>query len=176
MRCSARFRALLMMMAHRAGQYATTVMVAGALMTGFTALSTATAFESTSPNSSRQRCAGAGTSLASRSGASFRGVTAPFLMVPHTGSAVDLFWHDPRHGYDRRIHPAAVRPRDCGPTRNRYRKLPGARLICIWANTRSQTAVSSPATGLAQSGACSRRTRPPGKALCGKVTERGRMV
>ncbi len=35
---------LLMMMAHRAGPYATSAMVTGALITGFTALSTATAF------------------------------------------------------------------------------------------------------------------------------------
>jgi protein-disulfide isomerase-like protein with CxxC motif len=34
----------LMMMAHRAGPYATVVMVTGALMTGFTTLSAATAF------------------------------------------------------------------------------------------------------------------------------------
>jgi len=40
----------------------------------------------------------------------------------------DLFWHDHCSGHDRRVHPGAVRPRDRGSARNRYRGSAGARL------------------------------------------------
>jgi MFS transporter, putative metabolite:H+ symporter len=58
----------LMLVAHDAGEYATVVMVTGALITGFTVLSAFTATRFISPSSSRHRCAGEGTSSANRSG------------------------------------------------------------------------------------------------------------
>jgi MFS transporter, putative metabolite:H+ symporter len=82
---------LLMMMAHRAGQYATIVMVAGALLTGFTVLSTATAFRVYLSEQFPTALRGRGHIFGESVGRIFSGVTAPFLMVPHTGSAVIFF-------------------------------------------------------------------------------------
>jgi MFS family permease len=82
---------VLMLMAHRAGPYATIVMVAGAVMTGFTALSGATAFRvylsEQFPTALRGRRHVFGESV----GRIFSGVLAPFLMEPHTGSAAIFF-------------------------------------------------------------------------------------
>ena len=61
-------RLFLMLMSHRAGQYATVVMVAGALITGFTVLSASPPPEFTCPSNFRRRCAGAGNPSARRSG------------------------------------------------------------------------------------------------------------
>jgi putative MFS transporter len=82
---------LLMMMAHRAGQYATIVMVTGALMTGFTALSTATAFRVYLAEQFPTALRGRGHIFGESVGRIFSGVTAPFLMEPHTGSPVIFF-------------------------------------------------------------------------------------
>jgi putative MFS transporter len=82
---------LLMMMAHRAGQYATIVMVTGALMTGFTALSTATAFRIYLAEQFPTALRGRGHIFGESVGRIFSGVTAPFLMEPHTGSPVIFF-------------------------------------------------------------------------------------
>ncbi|HUC08861.1 MAG TPA: MFS transporter [Stellaceae bacterium] len=82
---------LLMMMAHRAGQYATIVMVAGALVTGFTALSCATAFRVYLAEQFPTALRGRGHVFGESVGRIFSGVTAPFLMEPHTGSPIIFF-------------------------------------------------------------------------------------
>ena len=82
---------LLMMMAHRAGPYATTVMVVGALMTGFTALSTATAFRVYLAEQFPTALRGRGHIFGESVGRIFSGVTAPFLMEPHTASPAIFF-------------------------------------------------------------------------------------
>jgi len=82
---------LLMMMAHRAGQHSTTVMVTGALITGFTVLSTATAFRVYLSEQFPTALRGRGHIFGESVGRIFSGVTAPFLMVPHTGSPVIFF-------------------------------------------------------------------------------------
>jgi MFS transporter, putative metabolite:H+ symporter len=82
---------LLMMMAHRAGPYATTVMVVGALMTGFTALSTATAFRVYLAEQFPTALRGRGHIFGESVGRIFSGVAAPFLMAPHTASPAIFF-------------------------------------------------------------------------------------
>jgi MFS transporter, putative metabolite:H+ symporter len=81
----------LMMMAHRAGEHATIVMVAGALLTGFTALSTATAFRVYLAEQFPTALRGRGHIFGESVGRIFSGVTAPFLMEPHTGSPAIFF-------------------------------------------------------------------------------------
>jgi MFS family permease len=81
----------LMLLAHRAGQYATVVMVAGGLITGFTVLS---AFSATRVYLSEQfptALRGRGHIFGESFGRLFAGVLAPFLMVPHTGSPTIFF-------------------------------------------------------------------------------------
>jgi putative MFS transporter len=82
---------VLMMMAHRAGPYATIVMVAGALMTGFTALSTATAFRVYLAEQFPTALRGRGHIFGESVGRIFSGVTAPFLMEPHVASPAIFF-------------------------------------------------------------------------------------
>jgi MFS family permease len=82
---------LMMMMAHRAGEYATIVMVTGALLTGFTALSTATAFRVYLSEQFPTALRGRGHVFGESVGRIFSGVTAPFLMTPHTGSPAIFF-------------------------------------------------------------------------------------
>jgi MFS family permease len=82
---------LLMMMAHRAGHYGTIVMVTGALMTGFTALSTATAFRVYLSEQFPTALRGRGHVFGESVGRIFSGVTAPFLMEPHVGSPAIFF-------------------------------------------------------------------------------------
>jgi putative MFS transporter len=82
---------VLMMMAHRAGHYGTIVMVTGALMTGFTALSTATAFRVYLAEQFPTALRGRGHIFGESVGRIFSGVTAPFLMEPHTGSPAIFF-------------------------------------------------------------------------------------
>jgi MFS transporter, putative metabolite:H+ symporter len=81
----------LMLLAHQAGSYETVLMAAGALMTGFTALSAATAFRvylsEQFPTSLRGRGHFFGESFARM----FSGVMAPFLMEPLVGSAPIFF-------------------------------------------------------------------------------------
>jgi MFS transporter, putative metabolite:H+ symporter len=81
----------LMMMAHRAGESATLVMIAGALLTGFTALSTATAFRVYLAEQFPTALRGRGHIFGESVGRIFSGVMAPFLMEPHTGSPVIFF-------------------------------------------------------------------------------------
>ncbi len=81
----------LMFMAHRAGQHATVVMVAGGLITGFTVLSSFTAIRmylsEQFPTALRAR----GHIFGESTGRIFAAVLAPFLMIPHTGSPTIFF-------------------------------------------------------------------------------------
>src|SRR6266436_131715 len=81
----------MMMMAHRAGSYATVLMVTGALLTGFTALSAATAFRVYLSEQFPTALRGRGHAFGESTGRVFSGVLAPFLMAPHTGSATIFF-------------------------------------------------------------------------------------
>src|SRR6516162_7723250 len=81
----------LMMMAHQAGPYATAMMIAGALMTGFTTLSAATAFRIYLAEQFPTALRGRGHAFGESTGRVFSGVLAPFLMEPHTGSATIFF-------------------------------------------------------------------------------------
>ena len=81
----------LMMMAHRAGPYATMVMVTGALMTGFTALSAATAFRVYLSEQFPTALRGRGHLFGESFARVFSGVLAPFLMAPLTGSPTIFF-------------------------------------------------------------------------------------
>ena len=81
----------LMMLAHRAGPYATVLMAAGALMTGFTALSTATAFRIYLSEQFPTALRGRGHAFGELVGRIFSGVLAPFLMEPHVGSPTIFF-------------------------------------------------------------------------------------
>jgi MFS family permease len=81
----------MMMMAHRAGSYATVMMVTGALLTGFTALSAATAFRVYLSEQFPTALRGRGHAFGESTGRVFSGVLAPFLMAPHTGSATIFF-------------------------------------------------------------------------------------
>jgi MFS family permease len=81
----------LMLMAHRAGQYASVMMVTGALITGFTVLS---AFSATRVYLSEQfptALRGRGHIFGESFSRLFAGVLAPFLIVPHTGSPTIFF-------------------------------------------------------------------------------------
>ena len=81
----------LMLMAHRAGQYATVVMVAGGLITGFTVLSSFTAvrmyLSEQFPTALRAR----GHIFGESFGRLFAAVLAPGLMLSHTGSPTIFF-------------------------------------------------------------------------------------
>ena len=81
----------LMLLAHRAGGYATVVMVTGGLITGFTVLS---AFTVTRVYLSEQfptALRGRGHIFGELFGRIFAGVLAPFLMEPHVGSPTIFF-------------------------------------------------------------------------------------
>jgi len=81
----------LMLIAHRAGQYATVVMVAGGLITGFTVLSSFTAvrmyLSEQFPTALRAR----GHIFGESFGRLFAAVLAPGLMLSHTGSPTIFF-------------------------------------------------------------------------------------
>jgi MFS family permease len=81
----------LMLMAHRAGEYATVVMVAGALITGFTVLSAFTAVRVYLSEQFPTALRGRGHIFSESFGRLFAGVLAPFLMEPHTGSPTIFF-------------------------------------------------------------------------------------
>ena len=81
----------LMLMAHRAGQYATVVMVTGALITGFTVLSAFTATRVYLSEQFPTALRGRGQPFGKSTGRLFAGVLAPFLMEPHTGSPTIFF-------------------------------------------------------------------------------------
>jgi hypothetical protein len=118
----------MMMMAHRAGSYATVLMVTGALLTGFTALSAATAFRVYLSEQFPTALRGRGHAFGESTGRVFSGVLAPFLMAPHTGSATIFFGTIFGGGDDRRLHPAVVRPRDRRPAGNGDGRVSGASL------------------------------------------------
>jgi MFS family permease len=82
---------VLMLLAHRAGAQATFVMMAGALITGFTVLSGATAFRVYLSEQFPTALRGRGHSFGESVGRVFAGVLAPFLMTPHTGSPAIFF-------------------------------------------------------------------------------------
>jgi putative MFS transporter len=81
----------LMLLAHRAGPYAPTVMVVGALITGFTALSAATAFRVYLAEQFPTGLRGRGHIFGESTGRVFSGVLAPFLMAPFVGSPTIFF-------------------------------------------------------------------------------------
>jgi MFS family permease len=81
----------LMLIAHRTGGYATVVMVAGALITGFTVLSAFTACRVYLSEQFPTALRGRGQPFGESTGRLFAGVLAPFLMEPHTGSATIFF-------------------------------------------------------------------------------------
>jgi MFS family permease len=82
---------LLMLVAHWAGDYATVVMVAGALITGFTVLSAFTAVRVYLSEQFPTALRGRGHIFGESFGRLFAGVLAPFLMEPHTGSPTIFF-------------------------------------------------------------------------------------
>jgi MFS family permease len=82
---------LLMMLAHRAGSYATVLMATGALTTGFTALSAATAFRIYLSEQFPTALRGRGHAFGESVGRIFSGVLAPFLMAPHVASPTIFF-------------------------------------------------------------------------------------
>jgi hypothetical protein len=73
-------------MAHGAGEYTIVVMVAGALITGFTVLSAFTAVRVYLSERFPTELRGRGHIFGECFGRPFAGVLAPFLMEPHTGS------------------------------------------------------------------------------------------
>jgi len=81
----------LMLMAHRAGQYATVVMIAGGLITGFTVLSAFTATRVYLSEQFPTALRGRGHIFGESFGRLFAGVLAPFLMEPHTASPTIFF-------------------------------------------------------------------------------------
>ena len=81
----------LMLMAHWAGDYATVVMVAGALITGFTVLSAFTAVRVYLSEQFPTALRGRGHIFGELFSRLFAGVLAPFLMEPHTGSPTIFF-------------------------------------------------------------------------------------
>src|SRR6516165_2093091 len=81
----------LMMMAHRGGPYAMVMMVTGALLTGFTALSAATAFRVYLSEQFPTALRGRGHAFGESTGRIFSGALAPFLMAPHVGSPTIFF-------------------------------------------------------------------------------------
>ena len=82
---------LLMAVAHSAGSYATVVFVAGALITGFTVLSTFPAVRVYLSEQFPTALRGRGQYFGEATGRIFAGVIAPFLLVPYTGSPTIFF-------------------------------------------------------------------------------------
>ena len=82
---------LLMLMAHWAGDYATVVMVAGALITGFTVLSAFTAVRVYLSEQFPTALRGRGHIFGELVSRLFAGVLAPFLMELHTSSPTIFF-------------------------------------------------------------------------------------
>jgi MFS transporter, putative metabolite:H+ symporter len=81
----------LMLLAHRAGGYATVVMVTGGLITGFTVLSSFTATRVYLSEQFPTALRGRGHIFGESFGRIFAGVVAPFLMEPHVGSPTIFF-------------------------------------------------------------------------------------
>ena len=86
-----RERADVMAMAHSTGRYATVVFVAGALITGFTVLSTFTAVRVYLSEQFPTALRGRGQYFGESCGRLVAGVVAPFMLEPYTGSPVIFF-------------------------------------------------------------------------------------
>jgi MFS family permease len=82
---------VLMLLAHRAGDYAGVVMVAGGLIIGFTVLSAFTACRVYLSEQFPTALRGRGHIFGESFGRLFAGGVAPFLMEPHTGSPTIFF-------------------------------------------------------------------------------------
>ncbi len=82
---------LMMAVAHYAGHYATVVFVAGALITGFTVLSTFTAVRVYLSEQFPTALRGRGQYFGESCGRLVAGVLAPFLLEPYTGSPTIFF-------------------------------------------------------------------------------------
>ena len=82
---------LMMAMAHSVGHYATVVFVAGALITGFTVLSTFTAVRVYLSEQFPTALRGRGQYFGESCGRFVAGVVAPFLLEPYTGSPMIFF-------------------------------------------------------------------------------------
>jgi MFS family permease len=74
----------LMLLAHHAGRHAAPMIMVGAAITGFTALSAATAFRIHLAEQFPTALRGRGHIFGESAGRIFSGVLAPFLMAPHT--------------------------------------------------------------------------------------------
>ena len=81
----------LMLLAHRAGDYAGLAMTAGGMIMGFTVLSAFTATRIYLAEQFPTELRGRGHIFGESFGRLFAGGLAPFLMEPHTGSAVIFF-------------------------------------------------------------------------------------
>jgi MFS family permease len=81
----------MMLVAHLAGDYATVVMVTGALITGFTVLSAFTATRGYISEQFPTALRGRGHIFGESTGRLFAGVLAPFLMEPYTASPTIFF-------------------------------------------------------------------------------------
>jgi MFS family permease len=81
----------MMALAHRAGNFATVVMVAGGLITGFTVLSAFTATRVYLSEQFPTALRGRGHIFGESFGRLFAGGVAPFLMEPHVGSPTIFF-------------------------------------------------------------------------------------
>jgi MFS family permease len=81
----------LMLLAHRAGEYASVAMVAGGLIIGFTVLSAFTATRVYLSEQFPTALRGRGHIFGESFGRLFAGGLAPYLMEPHTGSAPIFF-------------------------------------------------------------------------------------
>ncbi|HEU0217870.1 MAG TPA: MFS transporter [Stellaceae bacterium] len=81
----------LMLLAHRAGEYAGLAMTAGGMIMGFTVLSAFTATRIYLAEQFPTELRGRGHIFGESFGRLFAGGLAPFLMEPHTGSAVIFF-------------------------------------------------------------------------------------
>jgi MFS family permease len=82
---------VLMLLSHRAGEYAQVLMVAGGLIIGFTVLSAFTATRVYLSEQFPTALRGRGHIFGESFGRLFAGGLAPFLMEPHTGSAPIFF-------------------------------------------------------------------------------------
>jgi putative MFS transporter len=81
----------LMAVAHRAGSYATVAMTAGAIITGFTVLSSFPAARIYLSEQFPTELRGRGHFFGESTGRTFSGVLAPFFLEPHTGSPTVFF-------------------------------------------------------------------------------------
>jgi MFS transporter, putative metabolite:H+ symporter len=81
----------LMLLAHRTGTYAGLIMIAGALIAGFTGLSGATAFRIYLSEQFPTALRGRGHVFGESVARIFSGVLAPFVMTPFVGSATIFF-------------------------------------------------------------------------------------